>query len=97
MSRSRNRATLGNLCQGYGVSDGNEVPFADHHAKALNASSVSANRLATQPGHGSRSRLEHHDAAPRGARRVPAEPIDGRTTRATPGSLGLPDQCRKVP
>lgn len=42
MSRSRNRATLGNPLSGLRSRDGNEVPLSITTQKALNASSVSA-------------------------------------------------------
>lgn len=86
MSRSRNRATLGNPLSGLRSRDGNEVPLSiTTQRRSMRAASRRPPRYSARAR--SRSRLEHHDAAPRGARRVPRRAhrlSSRRTTRATP-------------
>lgn len=74
------------LCQGYAVATGTRFPCrSPRKRRSMRAASRRPPRYSARAR--SRSRLEHHDAAPRGARRVPRRAhrlSSRRTTRATP-------------
>lgn len=96
MSRSRNRATLGNPLSGLRSRDGNEVPLSiTTQRRSMRAASRRPPRYSARAR--SRSRLEHHDAAPRVPRQYLAEPIDylPAEPRAPPRLLRPP--CAGLP